>query len=516
MKKIFFSAVSLVFLVAGSVQAQYEFYPSDFGRQLFNGGTARYMGIGGAGTSLGADLSAAYVNPAGLGMYRKSEFSFSPMFGVSGSNTSYIGETEHDSKGSFGISNLGIAICSNKDELDNSAWRGGTFSIGMNKTNSFHNRISFTGTDNASMADYFAQLGTGIPSSTLDAQSPDDPTGSGISTLPGLAYWTYLINPDSTGSNYYDGLTNESLQKEATYTTKGSQATWNISYGGNYKDKLFIGGALGITSINYREDLSYTETNLDSQAPSDIFQTFTYNDYNKVKGTGVNFKLGYIYKASDVVRFGSTITTPTYYWMNQEYSSDLTVTFPYYVTNQNGDVLGTQYQTTSPGYFKFNYTTPLKFSSGISLFAGKAGFISADFEYIPYQLSDLSGRSSADDKFLKPYNKKITSSYKNVLNLRVGGELRLDIFRLRAGLAYLPTPYNYTDKVNKDIAQVSLGAGVRLDDVYFDIGLVDSRFASSYTPYTLPYNYSNVPSGSTATSKNSMVNVVLTMGFYFE
>jgi hypothetical protein len=514
MKKIFFGATSLVFLMAGVAKAQYEGYPALFGRQLFNGGTARYMAIGGAGTSLGADMSAAYVNPAGLGMYRKSEFSFSPIIGASGTNSSYLGESDRDSKGSFGIANLGIAICSNKDDLDKSDWRGGTFSITMNKTNSFQNRVSFSGTDNASMADYFAQLADGTPSTTLDAQ---DPNAAGISSLAGLAYWTYLINPTSPGgSQYVDGITDESFVKDATYTTKGSQSTWNVSYGGNYKDKLFIGGGLGITTISYKEDLSYTETT--QLGPSDTtnaFNTFTFNDYNTIKGTGVNFKLGYIYKASDVVRFGTTITTPTYYWMNQQYNSDLTVTYPSYITNSNGP-LGTQSQSTSVGYFKFNYTTPVKVASGISLFAGKSGFVSADFEYIPYQLSDLSGRSSADEKYLQSYNKIVSNTYKNVINLRLGGELRLDIFRLRAGLGYLPNPYNYTDKVNRDVAQFSGGAGVRLNDVYFDIGVVNSRFQSSYTPYTLPYNDPTIPPVSTTITKNSMMNVVLTMGFYFE
>ena len=515
MKKIFFGATSLVFLMAGVAKAQYEGYPALFGRQLFNGGTARYVAIGGAGTSLGADMSAAYVNPAGLGMYRKSEFSFSPIIGVSGSNASYLGESDHDSKGSFGISNLGIAICSNKDDLDKSDWRGGTFSIGMNKTNSFYNRISFSGTDNASMADYFAQLADGTSSTTLDAQ---DPNGAGISSLAGLAYWTYLINPVTTGgSQYTDGITDETFAKQATYTTKGSQSTWNISYGGNYKDKLFIGGGLGITTISFKEDLSYTETTqFDSTGATNVFNNFTFNDYNTIKGTGVNFKLGYIYKASDVVRFGTTITTPTYYWMNQQYSSDLTASYPSNLTDSHGNPLGTQSQSTSVGYFKFNYTTPVKIASGISLFAGKAGFISADVEYVPYQLSDLSGRSSSDDKYLKPYNKIVSNTYKNVLNLRVGGEVRIDIFRLRAGLAYLPNPYNYNDNVNRNVAQISGGAGIRVDDVYFDIGVVNSRFQSSYKTYTLPYNDPTIPQGSTAISKNSMVNVVLTMGFYFE
>ena len=39
-------------------------------------GTARYAAQGGAIGALGSDLSSVFVNPAGLGFYRSSEFSF--------------------------------------------------------------------------------------------------------------------------------------------------------------------------------------------------------------------------------------------------------------------------------------------------------------------------------------------------------------------------------------------------------------------------------------------------------
>jgi hypothetical protein len=515
MKKIFFSAASLL-LLAGSANAQYDNYAALFGRQTSFGGTARYAAIGGAGTALGGDLGAATVNPAGLGMYRKSEFSFSPNFGSGGSNTTFLDNTDHDNKGSFSISSLGIAICGAKDDLDKSDWRGGTFSLGMSRTNNFHNRVSFSGVDDAntksSIADNFVQNANGIAEQDL-ANYP----------LPYLAYSTYLINPIVPGGNQYTNYLDSlggfgSMAKEGTYTTKGGQYQWNIAYGANYKDKFYIGGGLGITSINFKEDLTYTETHDYSNVPGGStasFDVLTFNDNNQVKGTGVNFKLGYIYKVNDILRLGTTVTTPTYYWMNQQYSSDLTVSYPSYVLDENGNPLGTKSQSTDPGYFKFNYTTPVKLAVGASIFAGKSGFISADMEYIPYQLSDLSGRNNADNKFLKQYNRIITNSYQNVLNLRLGGELRVDIFKLRAGLAYLPNPYKSSDDVNRDVAQISGGAGVKLNDFYIDLGIVNTRYESSYQPYSLNSDY-NIGPAPIAVSKNSLMNVILTMGFYFE
>ncbi len=523
MKKVFFSASMFMWTLTFHATAQYDHYASLFGRQTGGGGTARYASIGGAATTLGADLGAAYVNPAGLGMYRKSEFSFSPNFGFAGSNSSFLDNTgEQERKGSFSFSNLGIAICGLKSDLDKSDWRGGTFSLSMSRTNNFHNRIGFSGLDeHTSMADFFVENANGTSQANLDAQSPYDPYGDGITSLGGLAYWTSMIEPDTNSSspNQYQNYKEfDIFDKEATYTTKGAQYQWNIAYGANYKDKLYLGGVLGINTINFREDVvysEYTDGSYNTGGVTNMFDNFTFNDYNKIKGTGVNLKLGYIYKISDVVRIGTTITTPTYYWMNQEYSSDLSVTYPPHLLG--GETVS---ESTTPGYFKFNYTTPLKLAMGTSIFAGKNGFISADLEYIPYQLSDLSGRTSADDRFFRPYNKIISDSYKNVLNLRLGGEARIDIFRLRAGLAYLPNPYSYSDNVNRDIAQISGGVGVRLNDVYFDLGIVNSSYASSYQPYAVYNTYDSFTgqrlTAPTATSKNSLTNIILTLGFYFE
>ncbi len=523
MKRIFFSMVMMTFFGINITSAQYDNYAALFGRQTFYGGTARYLAIGGAGTSLGGDLGSAGMNPAGLGMYRKSEFSFSPNYGASGSTTTFLGDSQRDHKSSFSLSNLGIALCNKKDDLDEADWRGGTFSFTMNRTNNFQNRISFYGVDKYSnnnqynsMADHFAQLANGTYESDLSSQDPTNTSGTGITSLAGLAYWAYLIDPTPKGSGgniYTDYLSNETIVKEATYTTKGRQYQWNAAYGANYKDKLYIGGGVGITSLKYEEDLSYTET-IDSSV--NAFSSFTFHDVNKITGTGLNVKLGYIYKVSDILKIGTTITSPTINWINQQYSSDINVSFP--STNVIGTPSLTTTATTTTGYFKFNYSSPVKIAAGMSLFAGKAGFISGDLEYVPYQLSQLSSNNSADNAFLRPYNNIINNSYTNVLNLRLGGELRMDIIRFRGGLAYLPNPYKYSDGVNRNVEQISAGIGVKLDDVYFDLGLVNTRYQSSYQPYALDPKKIPYPTntGPTAVSKNSFVNAVITIGFYFE
>jgi hypothetical protein len=57
------------------------------------GSTARSLGMGNAFSAFGADPSAMATNPAGLGFYRRSEFTFTPSFQIRNTNGSFLGNT---------------------------------------------------------------------------------------------------------------------------------------------------------------------------------------------------------------------------------------------------------------------------------------------------------------------------------------------------------------------------------------------------------------------------------------
>ena len=96
MKKIFSLTLAAVMAVVSMnvAQAQYKFgglmmdHDGMMGNDMFTlsqvnfgFGTARSMSMAGAFTSLGADMASMGINPAGLGMYRSNDFSFSPLMG---------------------------------------------------------------------------------------------------------------------------------------------------------------------------------------------------------------------------------------------------------------------------------------------------------------------------------------------------------------------------------------------------------------------------------------------------
>ena len=76
MKKFYISAVLLSTLAVLPATAQDIYKIEHFSSTDLNG-DARYIGMGGAMSALGANLSAISTNPASSGLYRKSDYSAS-------------------------------------------------------------------------------------------------------------------------------------------------------------------------------------------------------------------------------------------------------------------------------------------------------------------------------------------------------------------------------------------------------------------------------------------------------
>jgi len=87
-KKNIFLLISVAIFTTTQLNAQ---VPDDALRTAwftFNG-SARYMSIGGVMGSLGGDITAAHVNPAGLGLYKTREYVLSPGFQLINNNFNF-------------------------------------------------------------------------------------------------------------------------------------------------------------------------------------------------------------------------------------------------------------------------------------------------------------------------------------------------------------------------------------------------------------------------------------------
>lgn len=475
-------------------------------------GTARFQGMGGVQTALGADISSITGNPAGLGFFRKSEWSITPSIGFASTSADYLNNTTSDGKSFVNIANLGVVFANPKDDIVGGKWRGGSFGISFNRMNSYQNQFSYQGVNNVnSITDSFTDQARGIPLSDFE----DDLAPARLQA----AYLTYLINPftDDLNEDRYLSSVGEieiapnefiaaPVRQQETVNYTGAQYQWTLAYGGNFDDKLYFGASLGISRIRYGIQNRYEETVI-ADPNQLILDNFTLHEDIDVRGTGLNLSAGIIYKANDIIRFGASFTSPTWYRLTDNYTPRIQASYEYTESLGSNIPLDMDESITNVDPFQYNLTTPLSISGGIALFASKNGFVSADVTYSTFNTI----RFSTDSDYFQGENEFISRNYQPTVNVRLGGEYRQDVFRFRAGAGYQTDPYkDMVDNLDRARLNFSAGVGIRLPAFYIDLAVVHSRFDNGYTPYTI--STQDTPS---AVVKNRLTNAVLSFGMFF-
>ena len=140
MKKLIILSVAFFVVSAKNVNAQNEVDALRYSQLGFLGGTARSAGMAGAFGALGGDFSTLSTNPAGIGIYRQSELTFTPsFFNQSTASNMSGGSSIQDSKPDFNFGNIGMVA--SRYNADRSGWKGFSFGFGYNRTNDFNNNI---------------------------------------------------------------------------------------------------------------------------------------------------------------------------------------------------------------------------------------------------------------------------------------------------------------------------------------------------------------------------------------
>jgi hypothetical protein len=144
MKKLFF--ILACFACTLSLRAQ---EPADALRYSWYipSGTARQQAVGGAMASLGGDISATFVNPAGLGFYKTGDFVLTPGFNFLNNKSTYFGHTEKEKKNYVSFGTTGFVLGTG-DMNPNHRLRGSAFSIAINRTANFGSNVYYTGINN--------------------------------------------------------------------------------------------------------------------------------------------------------------------------------------------------------------------------------------------------------------------------------------------------------------------------------------------------------------------------------
>ncbi len=450
-------------------------------------GTARFMGVGGAMSAIGADLGAVQVNPAAMGKFNRGEFSFTPNVTYTNSANVYNDSKSTDGRLNLNLSNIGFVVVS--PVKNSSMWRTAQLGFNYSRTNDFQSNELVNAEHNNSLLDEFAALGNGIDPNNIGDNAPFD---------AGLAYLAYAIEYDQVNNEYFPWYDGNRIGQTLDLDRRGGQYSSDITFSGNYADKFLVGGSIGFPSVRYKESRVYSEEFIDNNGiGGDTLNSFTYRTNLLTTGSGFNAKIGVVIMPVRSVRFGLAAHSSTWYTLEDGYNASMSTNFA------NGD----SYEVLSPeGIYEYRMTTPPKYIASFAYIIGKRGFVSAEYELVDYTKAKLR----ADDYSFVFENEAVRTNYRSTGNLRLGAEFRVsNNFTARAGYALYGSPYNNdVSNLNASRANYSGGLGYRDRNFSLDFTYMMSKWKNEYYLYA--------PTLTNPVTRNyTLNNFMITAGFRF-
>ena len=231
-------------------------------------GTARYVGMGGAMTAVGADPSAALDNPAGLGLYRRSEFLLTLDYMTD--KAWQKGADKTDRRWLFMAPNASAVFCVPTQNAEGVLFHN--FMVSYQRVHTF-NRTLMAGATNA------PSLGTLFASTEVDL---------------GINYCSDRYNASNQLRVWEIGYVN------------AYAFDWSV----NISDRWYVGLGLRVHSFSLSSEAEYTEY-FDRWSPKGA----TYYNANDTKvlytGAGCSLSAGLLYRPVRWLRLGFGLQTPS-------------------------------------------------------------------------------------------------------------------------------------------------------------------------------------------------------------
>ncbi|TAD82286.1 MAG: hypothetical protein EAY75_16660 [Bacteroidetes bacterium] len=489
------------------------------------GGTARNMAIGGAMASLGGDITAAHINPAGLALYKNAEFVLSPSFRFNKNDYRFMGSNTASDKSTLAYGTSGFVFGRNNNRYRKAT--SSAFSLTVNQLASYNNRVQYSGYNaNSSWSEQYLEQAqrdlAGLPIGDIVRRLE---TNYIFGTS--LAYFGFLIDTAKVGNEYLiqsqvpiarPGSGGMAILQENVVDTRGGAHEIAFSYANNYNEKFHLGFSLGIPIYNYNRRQTYREEDTSSNTNND-FSFFEYQETYTSNGAGLNGKIGIIYRPVNKVRLGFAFHTPTFASMTDRISATLISNTERY-TNKPQPVTVTSQSLADPnspaGIFNYSLTTPLRLVGSVSYVINEVkdvkkqrGFITADIEYVNQGGTRYAAGENAtndDIQYYQALNELIKDRYKGVVNLRLGGEVKFNTIMARAGFAYFSNPHRNAELKGSRM-NLSGGLGYRHKGLFVDLTYVHAIINTNNVPYYLQDKPSPL-----ALARNNGGNIFLTFG----
>lgn len=444
-------------------------------------GTSRYVGMGGAMGALGADISVISNNPAGIGLYRRNDFSV-----TMGGQFQVENPMSGDNRGHFSFDQIGI-VAAFPSEFTESSWAFGA-NFQKKADYGFSQYCEYDGLNGLSQA---AQLHALF--------NPIKPNYAEESLLF-RANDAYIYDmADGKGGILGVKADNNSFYRH----TSGNLYGLDLNLSGTSNQRVFFGVTMGLDFVQYRSNLSYVEQRYDQD---NNIQDYEIASNQKVNGVGLNFKVGTIFRPfeDNPFRIGLTIETPTWYRLKQEGSYYTIYSKNEYKGKSGGyDVYNylpadgdyCNYDSPDDNFLEYNVFAPWKFRASIGSTVDKIFAWDVEYEYAMYNYTKMGYPSAYDedgasinmdkDRAMSELTDKVMNG---VHNFRAGIEVKpVPELALRAGYNYYSRPMKKdgrldigidsystdfvlgTDYMNLNEAHIfTVGLGYRYKQMYFD------------------------------------------------
>lgn len=479
--------LGVLFIVFQSALAQNLEDVARFSQQEIMG-SARYVSMAGAFGSLGGELSAVNTNPAGLGVFRRGQFSSSITVGNNSSTIEHYG-TNSESDRTFGrLSNFSVVLAEESDHPD---WEFVNMYFGYNQQRVFTSNTRFSGVNNqSSLLDLYFLDVIEDPDVTVESIESFFPFGAG------LAWGAFLI--DTLNGEYYHA--NEFHGQTQTRADSEERGIGHYSFGlgGNFRNKLYLGATIGFSALRYASNSVYREV-LPENDPNTFVKDWQQENNLTIRGNGFQFKLGAIYRINKYLRMGASFRSTEYFKLSEVYTSDLTANWkdrdP---TSANSPESLNDYKFRSPYILGLSFGAAKKKLGAINIGAELVGNEVIEFRTIPFRGIDFT-----------EINQEIENVFKPTFNARVGVEKVFGPISMRAGYAFRSAVTNSTLAERQFFG---FGGGYRIKKMMFDIGYGYTMSNAVNRNIHFAENINLKPS----TQKLQQHQVVVSVGVYLE
>lgn len=467
-------------LVSSVAQAQTGYDAHRLSENELNG-TARFVGMGGAMGSLGADVSVMGTNPAGIALFRRHDVSGTFGFNTTKVKSDFAGTTMKEKNTAASFDQAGFVYSMKIGNRTN--LRYVNFGFNYHKSANFNKVFSSGGfLDGLSQTQQMAVMAEegfiandvsnmGV---TMDNIYGYEIGGAGTNPYLETAEYPYLgvmgirsdlvttgIYTDDKGIEHevpmgWDGDKNYYFSREEGGVY---QYDFNVSF--NVQDKMYFGITMGVRDVDYNRFTSYSEDIVWGEDKG----YYELQNAMRTEGTGFNVKLGAIFRPIDdsPFRFGFAVHTPTWYELTDIYDSNIHSELDYKLKDGNIEhVTIDEFVSDYVGgetLQDYKLTTPWKFNVNMGTVVAGCMALGAEYEYTDYSTSKLrfiDGYDMYDQNQIMKEDMEATHTF------RLGMETKItDNFSLRAG-------YNYSTSIFKEGAYKSLNINDMRTDVEYN------------------------------------------------